>query len=211
MAKKENESIKSVPEQPAGEIRGSFFNPENILITAFVAAAGIVLSLLLTVVLPVSFVNGGSRIIYITYGSGFKKISRELDDSKLLRNRVVFDLFVIAAGSSKRLQAGEYEFNMHDSMNTIAAKMEKGDVVQHKIVVPEGSDIYDIAGILSAGGMADRTSFLALVRNRDFLKSIGIDRDSAEGLLFPDTYYLLGAKAKKRSLKPCTRGSTKSP
>jgi UPF0755 protein len=149
------------------------------------------LSIVLTAVLPVSFVNGGSKVIYITYGSGFKKISRELDDAKLLRNRAVFDLFVIAAGSSKRLQAGEYEFNMHDSMNTIAVKMVKGDVVQHKIVVPEGSDIYDIAGILSAGGMADRASFLALVKDRDFLKSIGIARDSAEGFLFPDTYYFV--------------------
>ena len=44
---------------------------------------------------------------------------------------------------------------MHDSMNTIAAKMAEGDVVKHKIVVPEGSDIYDIAGILGASRMAD--------------------------------------------------------
>jgi UPF0755 protein len=191
MAKKDREDNKEQAGDMPGDTQKKFFTLKNVMLSAGIAGAGVIASLALTIFMPVSFTNGGSKVIYITYGSGFKKISRELDEAKLLRNRAVFNLFVIVTGSSRKLQAGEYEFNMHDSMNTIACKMVKGDVLKHRIVVPEGSDIYDIAGILEENRMADKLSFLKLVRDRDFLRSIGINRDSAEGLLFPDTYYFV--------------------
>ncbi|MCX8094096.1 MAG: endolytic transglycosylase MltG, partial [Candidatus Goldbacteria bacterium] len=105
-----------------------------------------------------------------------------------IRNKKIFELFVILSGNHKKLKAGEYEFKLSESIFTITQKMVKGDVISHKIVIPEGSDIYDIAEILNQQQITDKNNFIRLTKDREFLKSIGIKYKNAEGFLFPDTY-----------------------
>ncbi len=171
--------------------KSGFFKPANILVIAGVALGGLAISLVLSVVMPYSFAKEKEKTVYITYGSGFKKISKELDSAGILRNKFVFDAYVVITGTHRKMKAGEYGFTTRDSMNAIAGKMARGEVLKHKITVPEGSDIYDIADIMAANKVADREIFLRLVNDKAFLKSVGINYCPAEGLLFPDTYYFV--------------------
>ncbi len=132
------------------------------------------------------------------YGDGYKRIGYLLDKNNLIRNKMLFDFYVMITGKYRRLKAGEYEFDRRITMNQIIKKLESGDVVSHRIVVPEGSDIYDIADILSREKLVDRDKFISLAGNRKFLKSIGVDYPSAEGFLFPDTYnFVIGEGEEK--------------
>jgi UPF0755 protein len=175
--------------------------PKNMLLAAAVIFAGVLLSLAISMAAPGHFFRDGKKVVYVTYGTGFKKISAEFAAAGLLRSRLVFNLYVVVSGSQKKLKAGEYEFSEGDSMLGIVNKLVKGDVLKHRIVIPEGSDLYDIAEILAENKLADSNVFLGLARDKEFLNSIGIPFHYAEGLLFPDTYYFIIGEGEKKMIE----------
>jgi UPF0755 protein len=174
---------------PAGKTNGSKirFLPAVCLL----AAGFLAVSFFVSMLIPASYGAKQDKKVYITYGMGFRKITSELARQGLLRNPVVFDAFILAGGLHRKFKAGEYEFSTSDSALIIAVKMITGDVVKHKVVIPEGTDIYGVADALSAAGIVNRDDFINAARNPDILKKCGIDRPTAEGLLFPDTYYII--------------------
>jgi UPF0755 protein len=158
-----------------------------------IVAAFFALSLIISLLLPASYSKSEHKKIYFNYGTGFRKISAELQRQGLLRNPLAFDAFVLATGLHNKFKAGEYEFSTSDCALKIVVKMVKGDVLQHKVVLPEGTDIYGVADALEAAGLAKREEFLAALRDPAVLAQCGINYPTAEGLLFPDTYnFVLG-------------------
>lgn len=188
-------------EKSGKKINGSLIRSSKIFLLFGAALFSAALCLVISVFVPYSFTTPGKAVVYVTYGSGFKKISKEINEKGLLRNRLIFEAYVIISGAHKKLKAGEYEFSKTDSMAAIAAKMVKGDVVLHRVVFPEGSDIYEIASILSENKLADPQVFVTLASDPVFLKSIGIDYRTAEGLLFPDTYSFVIGEGEKRIIQ----------
>lgn len=178
-----------------------FFTPAKTLAAALVVFISIALSLFASLFLPYSFTGEKTATVYVIYGSGLRKISSELDSQGLLRSRLLFEAYVMITGTQKKLRAGEYEFSQKESMAQIAGKMARGEVLKHKVVIPEGSDIYDIADILGVNKLADPQIFLLLVKDRDFIKGLGLNYPSLEGFLFPDTYYFVIGEGEKRIIE----------
>ena len=58
-----------------------------------------------------------------------------------------------------------------------------------RVTVPEGYRLSQIGRRLEAAGIADRATFLALATDRVALKKLGLPGSTAEGYLFPDTYF----------------------
>jgi|DewCreStandDraft_4_1066084.scaffolds.fasta_scaffold03128_17 UPF0755 protein len=178
-----------------------FLSKKNILIIIIILFMVFLLSLIISIFLPTRFFNNEYKRVYIIYGSGLKKISKDLYDNGLIRNKKIFEMYVFLSGNHKKLKAGEYEFNFKQSIYDITEKMIRGDVISHKIIIPEGSDIYDIAEILQQNNIAVKDIFLALVKDQEFLRTIGINYKSAEGLLFPDTYNFIKGIDEKTIIK----------
>ncbi|MBP7791929.1 MAG: endolytic transglycosylase MltG [Candidatus Goldbacteria bacterium] len=170
------------------EEKQKFFDKKNIFIIFFILFIGLLFSVAISIFIPGNFLLNKKERIYVVYGSGLKKISRDLYENKLIRNRKIFELYVILTGNHKKLKAGEYEFDSRASIFSITNKMIKGDVISHKIVIPEGSDVYDVADILEQNKIVSRECFINLATDKTFLNSIGIKYKNAEGFLFPDTY-----------------------
>ena len=58
-------------------------------------------------------------------------------------------------------------------------------------MVPEGYNLYQIGWTLSGTPLiSEPHEFIDLVKNKQYVHSLGIDADTLEGYLFPDTYYL---------------------
>ena len=153
----------------------------------------LIVSFFVSLLLPASYSKNEGKKIYFTYGTGFRKISAELQRQGMLRNTLAFNAFVLATGIHNKFKAGEYEFSTSDSAIKVIIKMIRGDVLQHKVVLPEGTDIYGVAAALEAAGLVKADEFLAAVRDPAVLKQCGINHPTAEGLLFPDTYnFVLG-------------------
>ena len=63
--------------------------------------------------------------------------------------------------------------------------------------IPEGYTLAQITEVMGQQNVTDTAEFARLVRDRAFIASLGIEADSLEGYLFPETYYFArGTKAK---------------
>ena len=158
-------------------------------------------SLFISVFIPVQSVEIQPRELYVTYGSGLKKISGLLKAEGLIRNRFAFELYAVTTGSNRKYQAGEYEFSPSQSAANISGMMVKGDVKKHQVVVPEGSDTADIDRIFSESGILKSGDILAAAADKVFIKSLGIEKSSPEGFLFPDTYYVIRGETAGKILR----------
>ncbi len=68
--------------------------------------------------------------------------------------------------------------------------LRKGKIIEYEVVIPEGYNLYQIAWTLSGTPLvSDPQEFIKLVKNKEYVHSLGIDADSLEGYLFPDTYF----------------------
>ena len=64
----------------------------------------------------------------------------------------------------------------------------KGNYKVYPFTVPEGRNIYEIAKMIQDAGLGSSADFLALCRDKNFIGSLGLNADSLEGYLFPETY-----------------------
>src|ERR1035437_6898093 len=169
----------------------------DLSVIVSIAACSVVFSIFMSVLAA----DKQPKLININYGTGLKKIANILKSEGVIRSSFAFELYAVVTMSNKKFQAGEYEFSFPLSAADISGKLVKGDVKKHKVVVPEGSDISDIDRIFAVSGMLITGDITALAADKIFLKSIGIATISAEGLLFPDTYYIIRGETPAKVMK----------
>jgi UPF0755 protein len=135
--------------------------------------------------------SGNSRlpiVVEFQQGVSFYRIAKTLREKGVIRDQGAFTLLARLRGSTKRVKAGEYEFDTSMTAFDVIERLEKGIVVRHFVTIPEGYNIREIGELLEKKGLSQKGRFMAKACERGFLSSIGIDADTAEGYLFPDTY-----------------------
>ena len=125
--------------------------------------------------------------IYIRDGDTLISAARNLKKLNAVESESFFRVLSVFAGKS-RIIAGKYRFSRGSSSLEILLKIMRGDVLKTRVTIPEGYNLYQIADRLEKKGATNGKAFLKLAFNREYLKSLGISADSAEGYLFPDTY-----------------------
>jgi UPF0755 protein len=68
-------------------------------------------------------------------------------------------------------------------------KLVSGEVKLYKITIPEGYNIAQIASLTAEAGFGEREKFIAAATDASFAREKGIEADTFEGYLFPDTYF----------------------
>ncbi len=117
-----------------------------------------------------------------------RHIATELRNAGMIRSTNAF-LFWHYVVRPKSLKAGEYKFDRAASAIDIHRRLATGDIYKHEVVIPEGFNIFDIAGAIEAAGLGSRDDFLKAARaNTSLISDIDPDAQSLEGYLFPDTY-----------------------
>lgn len=98
--------------------------------------------------------------------------------------------FVLARAlhPGRRLQAGEYRFATADTPSHILNRIARGDVFFYEVVVPEGSNMFDIAAILTRFDFLNPADFLRAARNPGLIHDLAPQAPTLEGYLFPATY-----------------------
>ncbi len=133
--------------------------------------------------------NGHEEVMFeIRGGESFKNIARELEDSGLLKSRYLIYPLAWINRQMSSLRAGKYRLNTSMTPGEILDILAKGKVVTTLLTIPEGYNMFQIAREVEMAGHDTRKNFLEAARDRSFLKSIGIEHESAEGFLFPDSY-----------------------
>lgn len=125
----------------------------------------------------------------VRQGDSLRRIAHRLAATNLIASDELFVRAAQVTGNSA-MKAGGYSLNRGMNMFTIMGTLHEGRVVLEKFVVPEGKNMFETAKILAAKGLADEKAFLSACRDKEILKKLGIPGDSAEGYLFPSTYYI---------------------
>lgn len=138
-----------------------------------------------------------SHIVVIPEGSTYQQVAAILKREHLIRSRWAFLLLGKTRAIDRKIHPGEYELDGSMAPKEILTKLLTGRVILHPVTIPEGYTLAQIAEGLAAQNVTDTTEFTKLVRDRPFITTLGIEADSLEGYLFPETYsFPRGTKAK---------------
>jgi len=125
--------------------------------------------------------------IIIGHGMGARAIVEALADNNVITDRYVVLLWLPTSRS--RLKSGEYRFQSPITPLEAITKIARGEVVTHRVTIPEGFNRFDIAALLaSKTGQADEAEFEALTADPHLIADLDPGATDLEGYLFPDTY-----------------------
>ena len=131
----------------------------------------------------------GEQFVDIPHGTSTAGVAALLVNAGVVRSRLAF-LAARLVGFGRVLQAGEYRFARPASPVEVYGRIARGDVFYVELVVPEGKNIFDIAGLVEQTGLIQGDQFLAAARNPAMIRDLDPQAPSLEGYLFPDTYRL---------------------
>jgi UPF0755 protein len=140
---------------------------------------------------------GQPRLVEIPKGSGIQATAEILAQAGVINPPWLFVLASRLTMDTALIQAGEYQLSAAMSRREILQALAKGRVFLHPLVIPEGQTLAQIMERIAESRLADPAQAAALAHDRDFIASLGLEGDSLEGYLFPDTYrFARGAGAK---------------
>lgn len=139
--------------------------------------------------------SGSAEIIAfeIPPGASFPQVLDLLIEHEVIPQdeAIYFKVFVLQEGAARKTTAGPHEFRADMTPQEILVELaRKQKAVETSITIPEGFNILDVATRLEEKGVGDFESNLAAMRDPKLLEELGIEGESVEGYLFPDTYKL---------------------
>jgi peptidoglycan lytic transglycosylase G len=130
----------------------------------------------------------GTLIVEIPPGTSAMEVAKILVERGVLEYRVPF-LFRYTLGRPRNsLKAGEYNFDRPLRPIDVYRKLVEGEVRLFTVVIPEGSDRFDMARILKDRLGIDPDEFLRLTQTAAAIRDLDPQAPTLEGYLFPDTY-----------------------
>jgi len=125
----------------------------------------------------------------ILKGTGTRRIAGLLAQHGVVRYSWQF-LLARALRPRVTLQAGEYCFERPASTWEVYDRLARGDVFFHELLVPEGSNIFDIGALVEQKGLIPAQEFYRAASDPSFIRDLAPEAPNLEGYLFPSTYHL---------------------
>jgi UPF0755 protein len=129
------------------------------------------------------------HIVEISEGASFREVANLLAQKGLIVSSFWFRLLGKVQDAERKIQPGEYE--LHTAMRPVEIlnALVKGKVMHYSVLISEGLTAQQIGKLLEAGGIAKEADIARLVADPAFAKSLGLEAQTLEGYLFPDTYH----------------------
>jgi UPF0755 protein len=129
------------------------------------------------------------RVLYeVPENTTASALARDMHEKKLIAFPRVLKVVLRVTGWETRIRAGYYYLSPRNSVMGIARKLTSGEMATRAMTIPEGKASWEIFGILNKYFPLDSLVFDSLVNSPDFARSLGVDGESLEGYLYPDTY-----------------------
>ncbi len=126
--------------------------------------------------------------VTVPKGASLKEVSASLQDKNVIRNERSFLLAVKTLGYEKDIPAGRFKLVKAATNFDIIDQLVNGVHVNNRVTVLEGWSIRVIAKELEEKLGMDPKAFEEACRNELLLWKLGIEGESVEGYLFPNTY-----------------------
>lgn len=142
-------------------------------------------------------------IVDFPKGTSARAMANTLARNGIIRYSWQF-LMARALHSGERLQAGEYQFARSDTPLNIFNRIVRGDVFFYELVVPEGSNMFDIAALAGRFDFLKASDFLRAARNPSLIHDLAPQAPTLEGYLFPATYRITRSTTAQQLCKMMT-------
>lgn len=123
------------------------------------------------------------KVVFIKKGMSVSRITEQLKKENILSCGFFFKLVLKLQDKGGSLKAGEYVFKPGISMKELIVKLEKGDVLDRSIMIPQGLTSFEIVKLLE----------------KEEALSGDIESRPQEGSLLPETYHF--TKGESRTVK----------
>jgi len=130
----------------------------------------------------------GGAVVSVAPGETFRVTSERLQAAGVVRHAWVMRWWARWQGLDRLVRNGDYRFDQPLSPLETLAVLRSPTAALHRVTIPEGSTVNQVAALLAAAGYGGADVFLCLARNADFLASLDVPASGVEGYLFPDTY-----------------------
>ncbi len=130
-----------------------------------------------------------SATIEIQRGQSFDAVMKTLEEIGAVDDRLKWKVIARYTGHDQTIRFGEYRISPGMSPMDILDRFSSGTVILHRVTIPEGFTLTQIAHRLDAAGLCDKNRFLDLATDPHFASRLGIPAETLEGYLFPDTYF----------------------
>ena len=130
--------------------------------------------------------------ILVLPGESAEVVIDRLAGAGILHDKMLLRIYLSYYGLDTQIQAGRYALTGEMSIVQIAEALQLAIVNQERLTVPEGWRMEQIADALPSTGIAfSAEEFLEAAHDSARLEAVlGIDAESTEGFLFPETYAL---------------------
>ena len=133
---------------------------------------------------------GRNIVLEINPGESFDKVAKRLHQSGAISNVLEFKILARLRGEAGNIQAGVFEFSTAWTPPEVLHQLVYGKPTLERLTIREGLPWWQVADAVEAQGFAKAEDFKAIIHDKAFLREMGIPFDSAEGFLYPDTYFL---------------------
>ncbi len=137
--------------------------------------------------------GGPPQVFLVSPGESLRSVAGRLEAEHLLPKRALFGPSVLVAfarfaGVDHEIKSGEYDLAPSLPPLRILEQLVSGAVKTHAVTLPEGLRVDEIAARLEAAGIADAEALVSRARDPAFVRSLGLEADTLEGYLYPETY-----------------------
>jgi len=138
---------------------------------------------------PNAFPGGGERVVFVSKGESFAAVADSLEAKGIVRSRSFFMFVARIVGGSEKVQVGKYVFRSGIANEELFLMLRSGKGNQLiQVTVPEGFRVRAQARIFARALGIDSSRYARLAFDPAYARSLGIDEQSLEGYLLPDTY-----------------------
>jgi UPF0755 protein len=137
--------------------------------------------------------TGSKVVVIVPEGATTRSIASQLARAHVIRSAFFFRVFARWRGVAGVLKPGAYTFRTGMSVSAVIAELKTGIPLKvYRLTIPEGQTLGQIAENVGAHTPISAKAFLAAARSgRHRISLMPPGNDNLEGLLFPDTYFVV--------------------
>jgi UPF0755 protein len=149
--------------------------------------------------------SGPDVAVRVHPGDTFGEVNARLYQQNIIANARLFHWLARYRGDMEKLRAGAFIVASGSTMPDVLNTLVRGQPMLTAVTIPEGRNMWEVATIMAKAGLAQRLEFLSTMNDAEFVRSLGIEANSLEGYLFPETYRFAPGTSVKELLTTMVR------
>jgi len=138
---------------------------------------------------PADITGNIKKTVIIHNSQRFSSTCKMLHQEGIILKPEIFKFYARFKEYDKKIKAGEYLLSPAMTPEKILSILVGGQVHLYKLTIPEGYNIWQTASAVEKAGLCTKENFIKSATDVSMVHSMGIDAETFEGYLFPDTYY----------------------